>query len=109
MEIFNLENDSRDNFAQQLAEFLSQLLNDYDISRSSEREAFFKSFHGHILRMKIARSEWEKLKSLCAMTCEHGFRFSSCFYQNVATKVLTQMIKYLNLKQKGKLNKPVEI
>ena len=36
LEILNLNNGSRDDFAQQLAEFLFQLLNDYDISRSSE-------------------------------------------------------------------------
>ena len=53
--------------------------------------------------MKIARSEWEKLISFCAVPSEDGFRFSSSLYQNIATEVLTQMIKYLNLKhQKAK-------
>ena len=37
------------------------------------------------------------------MASEDGFRFSSCLYQNIAKEVLTQMIKYLNLKyQKAK-------
>ena len=98
LEILNLNNGSRDDFAQQLAEFLFQLLNDYDISRSSEREALFKSFHRHISRMEIAKDEWEKLISFCAVTSEDGFRFSCSLYQNIATEVLTQMIKYLNLK-----------
>ena len=48
--------------------------------------------------MEIARSEWEKLISFCAVTSEDGFRFSCSLYQNIATEVLTQMIKYLNLK-----------
>ena len=99
LEILNLNNGSRDDFAQQLAEFLFQLLNDYDISRSSEREALFKSFHRYISRMEIAKDEWEKLISFCAVTSEDGFRFSYSLYQNIATEVLTQMIKYLNLKQ----------
>ena len=98
LEILNLNNESRDDFAQQLAEFLFRLLNDYGISRSSEREALFKSFQRHISRMEIARSEWEKLISFCAVTSEDGFRFSCSLYQNIATEVLTQMIKYLNLK-----------
>ena len=102
LEILNLNNGSRDDFAQQLAEFLFQLLNDYDISRSSEREALFKSFHRYISRMEIAKDEWEKLISFCAVTSEDGFRFSYSLYQNIATEVLTQMIKYLNLKHKAK-------
>ena len=62
-----------------------------------------KSFHGHILRIEIARSEWEKLISFCAVSSEDGFRFSSCLSQNITTELLTQMIKYLNLKhQKAK-------
>ena len=37
------------------------------------------------------------------MASEDGFRFSSCLYQNIPEEVLTQMIKYLNLKyQKAK-------
>ena len=48
--------------------------------------------------MEIARSEWEKLISFCAVTSEDSFRFSCSLYQNIATEVLTQMIKYLNLK-----------
>ena len=32
------------------------------------------------------------------MTSEDGFRFSCSLYQNIATEVLTEMIKYLNLK-----------
>ena len=99
LKILNLNNESRDDFAQQLAEFLFRLLNDYGISSSSEREALFKSFQRHISRMEIARSEWEKLISFCAVTSEDGFRFSYSLYQNIATEVLTQMIKYLNLKQ----------
>ena len=99
LEMLNLKIDSRDDFARQLAEFIFQLLNDYDICRSSERETLFKSFHGHILKMEVARSEWEKLISFCAVTSEDGCRFSSCLYQNIATEVLTQMVKYLNLKR----------
>ena len=73
------------------------------MSRSSEREALFKSFHRYILKMEIGSSEWEKLVSFCAVAKEDGFRFSSCLYQNIAKEVLTQMIKYLNLKyQKAK-------
>ena len=103
LEISNLKNESRDDFAQQVAELLFQLLNDYDMSRSSEREALFKSFHRYILKMEIGSSEWEKLVSFCAVAKEDGFRFSSCLYQNIAKEVLTQMIKYLNLKyQKAK-------
>ena len=90
LEIFNLKNESKDDFAQQLAEFLFQLLNDYNTSRSSKRKALFKSFHRHISRIKIARTEWEKLISFFIVTSEDNFRFSSCLYQN-ATEVLTQM------------------
>ena len=76
LEILNLNNESRDDFARQLAEFLFQLINDYDISRPSEREALFESFPRHISRMEIARSEWGKLISFCALTSEDGFKFS---------------------------------
>ena len=51
-ELLNLNNESRDDFAQHLAEFLSQLLSNYDISRSSEKEALFKSFHSIFLEWK---------------------------------------------------------
>ena len=48
--------------------------------------------------MEIARGEWKKLISFCAVTIEDGFRFIYSLYQNIATEALTQMIKYLNLK-----------
>ena len=100
LEILNLNNGSRDDFAQQLAEFLFQLLNDYDISRSSEREALFKSFHRYISRMEIAKDEWEKLISFCAVTSEDGFRFSCSIYQNIAIEGIDpndQILKFKTL------------
>ena len=56
--------------------------------------------HRHISRMEIARSEWEKLISVCAVTSEDGFRFSCSIYQNIAIESIDpndQILKFKTL------------
>ena len=50
--------------------------------------------------MEIARSEWEKLISVCAVTSEDGFRFSCSIYQNIAIESIDpndQILKFKTL------------
>ena len=50
--------------------------------------------------MEIARTEWEKLISFCAVTSEDGFRFSCSIYQNIAIEGIDpndQILKFKTL------------